>query len=131
MHIFPKKKITVWDGALLGFLGLISTVMLICGILSDSGEQFTISSAGNTASYSMTDDREYTVTSQGFTLTVTVSDGRVCVTDSDCPDHTCEHSGSISRGGEVIVCVPAGVVIRIIPSVDEDHGGQNEDFVIG
>lgn len=46
-------------------------------------------------------------------LTVHVSNGRVWVTDADCPDKTCEHTGEITRAGQSIVCLPSGVVVSI------------------
>lgn len=51
-------------------------------------------------------------------LTVHVSDGRVWVTDADCPDKTCEHTGEISRAGQTIVCLPNGVVVSITGESD-------------
>lgn len=131
MHIFPNKKLTLWDGVLLGILALVTAAMLIAGLFSDSGASFTVSTPEGTSSYSLAYDREYIISSGGINLTVTVSEKRVSVTASDCPDHTCQHSGAISRAGEAIVCVPAEIVIRIVPDAAKEHGGQNEDFIIG
>ena len=46
-------------------------------------------------------------------LTVTVTNGEVCVFDADCPDKICEKRGAISREGESIVCLPNKVVVTI------------------
>ncbi len=46
-------------------------------------------------------------------LTVHISGGEVWVTDSQCRDGTCEHTGKISRAGQSIVCLPNGVVITV------------------
>lgn len=46
-------------------------------------------------------------------ITVHVDGGRVWVTDADCPDKTCEHTGIITRAGQSIVCLPNGVVVSI------------------
>ena len=46
-------------------------------------------------------------------LTVRISDGKVWVTDANCPDKTCEHTGKISRAGQSIVCLPNGVTVSI------------------
>lgn len=40
--------------------------------------------------------------------------------ESDCPDHTCERIGLISRPGQTAACVPAGVIIKIVGSVEDD-----------
>ncbi|MGI6563371.1 MAG: NusG domain II-containing protein [Clostridia bacterium] len=39
---------------------------------------------------------------------------------SDCPDRICEKMGRISRPGQTAVCVPAGVIINIIGSAEDD-----------
>ena len=42
-----------------------------------------------------------------------IENGAVSVMESDCPDGVCVNSGAISREGQAIVCVPAGVIVRI------------------
>ncbi len=61
-----------------------------------------------------------TIESKGHTLTVLVSRGRVCVSESSCPDGLCMARGTIARTGETIVCLPAQVVITI-------EGGEEAD----
>lgn len=46
-------------------------------------------------------------------LTVHIEGGAVWVTDADCRDRTCEHTGRITRAGQSIVCLPNDVVITI------------------
>ena len=59
-------------------------------------------------------NRDQTLTIQGdYTNTVTVENGRVAVTVSDCPGEDCVHSGWIGRAGHSIVCLPNRVEIRI------------------
>ena len=40
---------------------------------------------------------------------------------SECPDHTCERTGWISRVGQTAVCLPNRVMIKITGSTDEDN----------
>ena len=47
-----------------------------------------------------------------YTNTVTVSDGKIAVTHSDCPTNDCVHMGWLEHGG-AIVCLPNGVEIHI------------------
>lgn len=44
---------------------------------------------------------------------VRVEGGTVRVVQADCPDKICVHTGPISQEGEVIVCLPHGVMIYI------------------
>ena len=55
---------------------------------------------------------------------ITVKDGAIAVTGSDCPGGDCVHSGSISAPGRVLVCLPNGLEIRVI--ADE----ADVDFVV-
>ena len=57
-----------------------------------------------------------------YTNTVTVSDGAIAVTHSDCPTNDCVHMGWLRDGG-AIVCLPNRVEIRLT-------GDQGVDIVI-
>ena len=48
-----------------------------------------------------------------FRNVITVKDGKVYVSDSNCPDKTCINSGKMNRIGYVICCLPNRLVIRI------------------
>lgn len=49
---------------------------------------------------------------------VVVSAGGARVESSPCPHKVCVGMGTISRPGEVIVCVPNGVVVRVLGQDD-------------
>ena len=44
---------------------------------------------------------------------IRVEEGAVMVVQADCPDKICVHTGPISQEGEVIACLPHGVMIYI------------------
>lgn len=44
---------------------------------------------------------------------IRVEDGAVMVVQADCPDKICVLTGPISQEGEVIACLPHGVIIYI------------------
>lgn len=49
----------------------------------------------------------------GGSNTITVADGKIAVTDANCPDLVCVHTGAISQTGEVIACLPHKLIITI------------------
>lgn len=49
----------------------------------------------------------------GGSNTITVSNGQISVTDANCPDLVCVRTGSISKTGEVIACLPHKLIITI------------------
>lgn len=72
----------------------------------------------------LSQDGSYTLTGT-YTNVITVADGRVSVTSSDCPGEDCVHSAAISSVGRGIVCLPNGVEVRIVGKTDD------VDFVVG
>lgn len=49
----------------------------------------------------------------GGTNTLVVKDGSICMTEANCPDLVCVYTGNISHTGEVIACLPHGLIITI------------------
>lgn len=56
---------------------------------------------------------------------ITVSGGKIAITESNCPGEDCVHSGWIHNGSRSIVCLPNGLEIRIVSRADD------VDFVVG
>lgn len=69
-------------------------------------------------------DTSFTLTGK-YTNTITVSDGTIAITASDCPGEDCVHSGAIHASGRSIVCLPNGVEVRVVNDVSD------VDFVVG
>lgn len=68
-------------------------------------------------------DREITVATPKGNNVITVSNGKIAVTQADCPDHYCMQRG-FCDGGAQIVCLPNRLVIRFV-------GAQEMDGVVG
>ncbi len=124
--MIPKRKITAADAILAVLLLLLAGALFLSALLRDPGtaDGFTIETPDGVTSYSLTNGT-YRVEGNGVTLTVTVSDGGVAVTESDCPDGICRQTGIIRRPGEAIICAPGRIVIRIT------GGERDEDFILG
>ena len=59
-------------------------------------------------------DQEITIEAEGGYNSLLIENGQISVSDADCGDHTCIHTGRISREGEQIVCLPHRLVIEVI-----------------
>ncbi|MCM0648475.1 NusG domain II-containing protein [Clostridium swellfunianum] len=44
---------------------------------------------------------------------VEITNGKVRISDADCPDKICIQDGSISKPGDILVCLPHKVVVNI------------------
>ena len=60
-----------------------------------------------------------------YTNTITVKDGKISVTASNCPGEDCVHSAPIDSAGRSIVCLPNAVEVRVIAH------NSDVDFVVG
>ena len=56
-----------------------------------------------------------------ISVTIVCEQGEIWFESSECPDQTCVRSGHLSREGEAAVCLPSGVVIRVL-GVSENDG---------
>ena len=65
----------------------------------------------------------------GVTLTVAAEDGNgLRVSSSDCPTQDCVRTGTISRSGQSIVCLPARIIIQLTGGAADSN---DVDIVIG
>ncbi len=65
-------------------------------------------------------DQELVVTTpDGHSNTVTVRDGKISVTEADCPDHYCMQRG-FRNHGTPIVCLPNKLVIIFLQEAEID-----------
>lgn len=73
---------------------------------------------------SLDQPREFSVKGN-YCNTITVKDGTIAITDSDCPGQDCVHSGAIHSPGRSLVCLPNALEIRVV------SGQSDVDFVVG
>jgi len=72
------------------------------------------------ARYSLAVDGEYEITSGEHYLVLKIQDGCAFVCETNCPDHTCEKSGTIQKAGESLICLPAKIVIKVLGESEVD-----------
>ena len=72
----------------------------------------------------LTENQTVTITGK-YTNNVTVYDGKVAITQSNCPGEDCVHSGWVGSVGRSIVCLPNAVEVRVTGRAG------NVDFVVG
>ena len=103
---------------------LLSAVVLIATTLSrQGGASIEVTVGGElVGTYSLGTDAVYEL--NGGTNILTVSGGVAYMSDSNCPDHTCENTGRVRYVGEMIVCLPNRITVTVVGETD---GGV--DFV--
>lgn len=74
----------------------------------------------------LTEPAERVIQAGGYTLHLELSREGACMTASDCPTQDCVHTGTITRSGQSIVCLPARVSVVLTGGAD-----SGVDAVIG
>lgn len=108
---------------------ILVAVLIILGITSIfainkkrlPGETCTVEFSGDMKHYLKLSENQnlYVEGSMGKT-SIQIKNNKVRVTHSDCPEKICARTGWISNVGQIIVCVPNKVVIKI--------DGEKQDF---
>lgn len=115
-RVKKSKPFTVIDAVIVAVLAALIGVISWLVFRAPSAETVVITENGVSHEYSLGKNAEIKLEH----MTVHIKDGYVWVTDSDCRDGTCEHTGKISRAGQSIVCLPNNVVITINGKGDLD-----------
>ena len=117
MNDFPGLRFRRGDllaAALVVVLAAVMTLWLAAQAAAVDTAQAQIYLGGELAA-ELPLDRDGTYEVEGdYHNTVTVRDGKVAVTHSDCPGGDCLHSGWISTAGRSIVCLPNRMEVRLV-----------------
>ena len=132
MKQFPELRPNGWDALA---AGVVAALAVLCGALVYTGGQggdltAVVSIDGaetdRIALHGLAEPEERVYENQGYTLHVRFTEDSVQVTESDCPTQDCVHTGTITRDGQSIVCLPARLIVQL-----EGSGGGDVDVVIG
>ena len=105
-------------------------ILLIALQVYGSGGRAVIEVRGDAQHWVFPLDSTETLEVQGplGTTTVEISPGSVRVLDSPCPEKICVKTGSISRPGQTIACLPNRVFVVIRGASGDDEGGEADAY---
>ena len=113
----PELKFNRYDAVVAAIVALLAVAVALWFYLpkTQNGELTVVISTGGeeTERVKLTSFTDATVTHNGYTLRITADGSGVRVADSDCPTQDCVHTGTITRAGQSIVCLPAQVVVHL------------------
>lgn len=126
-----KLKPTVWDGVIAAAVIAIAVIVAVVfyGNKTYSGELRVVVSVGNRVvdTLPLSDEKStHTYCHNGYTLLVLMDGSGVRVEQSDCPSQDCVHTGTITRAGQSIVCLPAQIVVHL-----EGASEDAPDVIVG
>ena len=147
MKSFPKLRPTAWDGLVALCVVLLAAALAFFQWRGETGDLTAVVSVDGTEvdRFSPDDLLEgpRTYTGGGYTLEVALSidyehpassalppSGQtgLRVARSDCPTQDCVHTGTITRSGQSIVCLPARFILRLEGGTAEDDGAVDAEF---
>lgn len=127
----PELKFNRYDAVVAAIVALLAVAVALWFYLpkTQSGELTVVISTGGeeTERVKLNSFTETTVTHNGYTLRITADGDGVRITDSDCPTQDCVHTGTITRVGQSIVCLPAQVVVHLEGAASADA----PDVIVG
>ena len=120
------KKKSIHDIILGISLLLIASVLFVTDMInasSDNGNKVVIVSVDGkqTAVYPLNKNGTYELYGSHLgTNTLVIEDGKAYISEASCPDKQCMKQGKISRTGEMLVCLPNRVVVKIADSENDE-----------
>ncbi|RQD73861.1 MAG: NusG domain II-containing protein [Candidatus Syntrophonatronum acetioxidans] len=116
--MFSRYDFLIWIGiAVLALGGIFYSEQMS----AHSGEEVQITvNSEEYGVFSLREDRLLEVEGVNGITEVEISDGRVRVIHSACPDKICIYTGWVHRPNQTIVCLPNRVVVKIISEAQQD-----------
>lgn len=119
-----KKHDFILIGIILG-ISLIILVTLLCFFNKKAKYANVYLNGEVILQIDLSEDKKYVVNGNISEVEIEVKDGKIGIIDSDCHDHTCINMGFTNSTARTIICMPNGIYIKVIDSIDE------VDVVIG
>lgn len=129
-------KLRTADILLAVFMIVLSLGIYLSFFLGSKGngaKQVVVTVAGSEyGRYSLDEDQTVTIRANGGYNRLVIKDGKAYITDADCPDKYCVDKGYVSQKGQVIVCLPHKLTVKIeTGAVESDNSaadsGKSED----
>lgn len=122
-----KKKINKFDIGLIAIIIIINVFFILYGgsnaVKVNNKIAYIYSNNILVGEYVLTDDvnDEVKIESEtGFNI-LHIEDGQIWIHDASCPDRVCISQGKISYDGEIIVCLPNKMLIKIVDNNEDSE----------
>ncbi|MBO5088098.1 MAG: NusG domain II-containing protein [Lachnospiraceae bacterium] len=117
-----KLRLKKGDYVVIIFVVIIIVVLLCMNLNRKQGNYVHITVDGMTKTYSLSenevvlfvnDKQVFDASHTGITNTIVIENGQVYMKNANCPDQVCVKHKSISKHGEMIICLPNKVFVEI------------------
>ncbi len=116
------NRITFWDVAVIACLVSLGCYLLETGSQSGSTAKIVqiVSSKGWERTYPLGNHQIVEVEGRIGESVIEISREGVRFVDSCCPNHLCMKRGWVSKPGDMVACVPNGIIVRVIGKPEYD-----------
>lgn len=111
-----KNRVLIVIASCIFLFGIIGSIIVLNLPRKNTVRIIQNSKVIYTLDLSEESDRSFTVECESGSNTVEIKDGKIRVSEADCPDKVCVRSGWLSSSGMPIVCLPHGLVIEFCES---------------
>ena len=122
-----NKKINKYDIGLIVSIIIISLFFILYGgrdaVISNSKTAYIYSNNKLVGEYVLTDDYKDVVNIEsetGYNI-MHIENGQIWIHEASCHNKICIYQGKISKNGEMIVCIPNRMFIKIVDENDESE----------
>ena len=93
--------------------------VIICALFiykscTNNADYVEVKTPHNRTLYSINKNQEFEVEGRIGKVVIEIKDKKVRVKESSCPNQVCVKTGWIKRSGEIIVCAPNELTVRIL-----------------
>ena len=124
MEKYRKKRIhDIVLGLALLIVAMTLFVVDITKASNDDGNKTVVISIDGEkkSEYPLKEDGVYLLEGSHLgTNKLVIKDGKAYIEEASCPDKQCVKQGKISKAGEMLVCLPNRVVIKIVDANEEE-----------
>ena len=98
-----------------GIIVLAVVFIFLFSFFKVQGKQVVITVDGEAfGKYSIDYDQEIEVKTELGVNTVVIRDGKVSVSNADCPDKYCVNHVAVDETGETVVCLPHRMIVEVL-----------------
>ncbi|NLZ68838.1 MAG: NusG domain II-containing protein [Spirochaetales bacterium] len=116
------KKLTALDYLLYILVLLVVVSLFIFQSTKQVASFIQVTTQEGTYRYSLDKDKTLTFSGPVGKTTISIENRQVSIQNSDCPNKTCIKNGSINTEGQILVCLPNAIVVKI--------EGEGDDIAI-
>jgi len=114
------RRPTFWDGTLLALLVILTFTLTAYSRASIQGTHLEVRTTDGSIQLDLARDGDYALVGPLGTAKLSVRDSKAVLENAPCPLKICESMGPVGKAGEVILCLPNRISVRVTGKVSID-----------